>query len=186
MSEAYEKSQETAADSLPTTPEQLFARLDALGISYKLYNHRPIFTVSEGADLKKEIPGTHCRNLFIYDKKKTMFLLTLSNDTIVDNKKLPDVLGSGRISFCQPERLWKYLGIRPGSVNPFCIVNDTDKEVEIVLDRAMVEADIINVHPFDNAMTIGLSPDGLLKFLADAGRVPRIVDFTPAAPDPSG
>ena len=170
---------------LPTTPERLLEVLDSLGIAYKIYNHPPIFTVQEGEHLKASIPGTHCRNLFLADKKKVMYLVVAANETAIDLKKLPDLLGSHRLSFGSAERLWTYLGIRPGSVCPFTVINDKEHRIEVILDAHMMEAEIVNYHPLDNAMTISLSPADLLKFLTHTGHVPRIIDLTPAAPDPT-
>lgn len=173
---AMENSREADAP-LPTSPEQLFAILDEMDIPYRLHRHAPIFTVAEGEHLKREIPGVHCRNLFLADKKKEMFLVVAANETAVDLKTLPEKLGSGRLSFGSAERLWTYLGIRPGSVCPFVLLNDPQRRVQPVLDAAMMEAEIVNYHPLDNAMTIGLRPADLLKFIARTGHEPRILDL---------
>lgn len=168
---------------LPTRPEDLLAYLDRLGIAYALHRHPPIFTVADGAHLKKAIPGVHCRNLFLRDKKGAMFLVVAANETAIDLKKLPALLGCGRLSFGSPERLWSHLGIRPGSVCPYTILNDPEHRVALVLDAAMTRAQTVNYHPLDNAMTIGHSPGDLLKFVESTGRVPLVLDLGPAAPD---
>jgi Ala-tRNA(Pro) deacylase len=164
-------------ESLPTTPDQLFKLLGNLGINYTLFRHDPIFTVAEGEHLKKEIPGVHCRNLFLADKKKVMYLVVAANETPVDLKGLETKLGAGRLSFGSADRLWRVLGIRPGSVCPFTLVNDKDHQVNLVLDAEMMKAPIVNYHPLDNAMTIGLTPADLLKFFAHTGHAPRILDL---------
>lgn len=168
---------------LPTTPEQLFDILQSLDIKYEIHSHTPIFTVEEGAHLKANIPGIHCRNLFLRDKKKKMYLVVAANETAIDLKKLQNLIDSGRLSFGSSDRLWQYLGIRPGSVCPFCVINDKNHEVSVILDKYMVDADIVNYHPLDNAMTISLAPSDLLKFLAHTGHDAKIVDLLPAAPD---
>ena len=173
----------TQTQPLPTGKEQLLAHLDNLGISYRLHEHEPIFTVEQGEPLKKSIPGMHCRNLFLYDKKKRMFLITAANETQIDLKKLPQLIESGRLSFCSPARLWDRLGITPGSVNPFCIMNDKEGTVRMVLDSAMMDVEIVNYHPMDNSWTIGMAPSDLLKFLDSTGHAYEIVDFAPAHPD---
>lgn len=162
---------------LPTTPDDLFGVLQALDIQYELYHHAPIFTVEEGEHLKAEIPGVHCRNLFLRDKKKRMFLVVLANETAVDLKALADRLECGRLSFGSAERLWEHLGIRPGSVCPFTALNDPDHKVEIILDADMMAADTVCYHPMDNAMTIGLSPAGLLRFFDHTGHTPRTLSL---------
>lgn len=163
--------------SLPTSPEDLFKVLDSLNIPYDLYRHDPIFTVEEGLHLKAEIPGTHCRNLFLKDKKGKMFLITAANETKIDLKALPQMLGCGRLSFGSKNRLMEYLGIYPGAVTPFTAINDKTNNVSIVLDKTMMEAEAMCVHPLDNAMTIGFKPDDLLRFLEHTGHTPQILAF---------
>jgi Ala-tRNA(Pro) deacylase len=172
-----------ATTEIPYTSKDLIATLDAMDVAYTIHHHEPVFTVEESEYLEKTIPGTHCRNMFLRDKKKNMFLVTLANETLVDLKKLPDVLDCGRISFGSSERLWDNLGIRPGSVNPFCIVNDKDGAVRIILDKYMMEQESINVHPMDNAMTIGLAPLDLTRFIETTNHECEIVDLSGCAPD---
>lgn len=168
---------------LPTSKDDLLRNLDEQEITYKLYEHEPIFTVEQGEPLKKSIPGVHCRNLFLRDKKKRMFLVTAANETKIDLKKLSSVLDCGRLSFGSAERLWDNLGIKQGSVNPFCIMNDTQGQVRIILDKYMMEQDIMNVHPMDNAFTIGLAPTDLTRFVESTNHEAEVVDLSPAAPD---
>lgn len=170
-------SKEDDLEPLPTSPQQLMAKLNELGIEYTLYEHEPIFTVADGEHLKKDIPGAHCRNLFLRDKKKKMFLVVARNETEVDLKAIPDKIGAGRISFGSADRLWQYLGIRQGSVNPFCIINDTDRNVKVVLDQSMMDADLVNYHPMDNAMTIGIAPVDLIKFIEHTGHEYQVLDL---------
>lgn len=170
-------------EALPTPATTLFEILAGQGIAYRLYHHQPVFTVSESLDIERDMPGAHCRNLFVRDKKDVMFLVVARNETLLDLKKLSDLLGCGRLSFGSPERLWTYLGVRPGSVCPFAIINDKDKAVTIVLDKAMMANDIVNYHPMENHMTIGLKPDDLVKFIQSTGHEPVILDLTPAKPD---
>jgi len=168
---------------MPTSPEALLKRLDTLGISYDLYHHEAVFTVAQSEAIDAKIPGTHCRNLFLRDKKKANFLVVLQNATQVDIKKLPSVIGSDRLSFGSADRLWEYLGVRPGSVCPYAIINDKDKNVKILLDRSMMETEFVNYHPLLNTMTISVRPSDLIRFIESCGHTPHIVDLTPAAPD---
>lgn len=154
-----------------------------LQVSYQLYNHAPVFTVEESHKIDAEIPGTHTRNLFLRDKKETMFLVTLRHDTPIDLKKLSDLLGTGRFSFGSPDRLWTYLGVKPGSVTPLSILNDTGKKVQLILEKGMMDTDLVNFHPLDNAMTVGMSPSELMTILEKEGIKPQIMDLSPAAPD---
>lgn len=168
---------------LPTSPEQLLAVLKELGIQHSFHTHRAVFTVAESDEVDAQIPGTHCRNLFLRDRKKKNFLVVLQNATEVDIKKLPDLIGSDRLSFGSAERLWDYLGVRPGSVCPYSIINDTQNQVKICLDKSMMETDIVNYHPLLNTMTIGVKPGDLIRFIEHCGHKAHIVDFSPARPD---
>jgi len=173
----------SALEELPTTADALFGILEGLDVPTRLYHHQPVFTVGESLEIERDMPGAHCRNLFVRDKKGTMFLVVAQNETLIDLKKLSDLLGCGRLSFGSPERLWTYLGVRPGSVCPFAIINDKDNAVTIVLDQLMMGADIVNYHPMENHMTIGLKPEDLIKFIRYADHEPLILDLTPAKPD---
>jgi Ala-tRNA(Pro) deacylase len=168
---------------LPTSSDALLGKLAEMNIAYSLHRHAPIFTVEEGEPLKKSIPGVHCRNLFLRDNKEKMFLVVAANETKIDLKKLGGVLGCGRLSFGSADRLWTNLGIRQGSVNPFCIINDVGGNVRIMLDAGMMQSAIVNYHPMDNAMTIGICPADLVRFIESTGHKAEIVDLSPAAPD---
>ena len=168
---------------LPTSPEELMARLTNWGIDYTLYHHKAVFTVAESEEVDAQIAGTHCRNLFLRDKKKNNFLVVLQNATDVDIKKLEPLIGASKLSFGSADRLWDYLGVRPGSVCPYSIINDTGNQVKICLDKSMMETEIVNYHPLLNTMTIGVKPADLIRFIEKCGHVPHIVDFSAAAPD---
>lgn len=173
----------TEVDDLPTSPESLLQKLEDLGIEYDLHHHEAVYTVEESEKIDADITGTPCRNLFLRDKKKKNFLLVLQNATQVDIKKLPAVIDSGRLSFGSSDRLWQYLGVRPGSVCPFSIINDADKQVKIYLDRSMMETDLVNYHPLLNTMTVSLKPADLVKFIEDCGHEAHIVDLSSAKPN---
>lgn len=170
-------------EELPTSPESLMAQLKALGIEFSYCEHKAVFTVAESEAVDKDIPGTHCRNLFLRDDKKSNFLLCLQNATEVDIKKLPAIIESKKLSFGSPDRLWDYLGVRPGSVCPYAIVNDTQKQVKICLDKSMMDHDVLNFHPLLNTMTIGVKPSDLVHFIESTGHTAYIVDLSEAAPD---
>ncbi|MCB9997286.1 MAG: prolyl-tRNA synthetase associated domain-containing protein, partial [Rhodospirillales bacterium] len=148
-----------------------------------LHEHVPVFTVAESSKIDRQIDGLACRNLFLRDKKKQNYLVVAGNDTMIDMKKLPVLLDSGRLSFGSAERLWQYLGVRPGSVCPFSIMNDKAGEVEIFLDQDMMAAETVCYHPMENHFTVGLKPDDLLKFIRAHDHEPQIIDLKQAAPD---
>ena len=110
--------------------------------------------------------------------------MTAANETEIDLKKLSDVIESGRLSFGSGDRLWQHLGIRQGSVNPFCVVNDPDGQVTLILDAKMMAADLVAYHPMDNALTLTLTPADLLQFLDGIGHHYQVTDLSAAAPDP--
>ncbi len=168
-------------DLLPVPAEALLRELDRLEISYSLHRHDPVFTVAESIHLKMEIPGLHCRNLFLRDKKGAFYLIVAANETKIDLRGLQARLGAQRLSFGSADDLWRLLGVRPGSVCPFAIINDKNRNnVSIVLDRVMMDAPLVNYHPMENHLTIGLSPAGLLKFVASCGHAPHIMDLNEA------
>lgn len=172
-----------SCEDFPVSPERLLQVFEEIGVKNTLFHHKPMFTVADGEDIKESIPGTHCRNLFIRDRKEKMFLVVAPNETPVDMKKLQELLDCGRLSFGSPERLWKYLGVKPGSVCPFAVINDHDKKVNVILDRDMMNADLLNYHPLDNSMTVSISPDDLKKFLRFTDHDFEILDLGLVAPD---
>lgn len=159
------------------TPQELLARLDALGIPYKNHTHPPLFTVADSKVLRGELPGGHCKSLFLKDKGGDLFLVVALEDRKIDLKRLAKTIARGNFSFGSPELLKEMLGVTPGAVTPFGLVNDTGGKVRAVLDKKMLEHDPLNYHPLTNDQTTAVSPAGLLKFLEACGHPPRIFDF---------
>ncbi len=159
------------------TRADLFALLDAHGIAHRTLEHRPVFRVGEGDDVKAQLPGAHTKNLFLKDAKGRLWLLSARQDAVVDLKGLPAAIGSARLSFGSPERLLAALGVTPGSVTALALVNDPDHAVTFVLDRALAQAETVNFHPLSNDATTALSQDGFARFLSALGRTPVIVDL---------
>lgn len=160
---------------MPASPEDLFAFLDRLGISHSTVTHPPLFTVEESQALRGKIPGGHTKNLFLRDKKGVLVLVVASEDATIDLKGLHRLLGaSGRFSFGSADLLMQHLGVTPGSVTPFSAINDAERQVTVVLDRAMMEHAVLNYHPLTNTMTTAIARDDLVKFLEATGHPPRI------------
>jgi len=170
------------ASPLPTTPDALLARLDALGIPNRTVSHPPLFTVEDAKALRGELPGGHCKNLFLKDAKDRLWLVVTLEDTPVDLKRLPAAIGSARVSFGRPDLLFAMLGVRPGSVTPFAAINDDAGRVTVVLDRAMLAHDTLNYHPLANDRTTAVPAAGLLAFLRATGHEPLVVDLPRADP----
>lgn len=170
---------------LPTSPDQLLDRLRSLGIPHETVRHPPVFTVEESQALRGpggalSGPGGHCKSLFLKDKKDRLWLVVCLEDRRLDMKALQAVIGSARLSFGRPELLFATLGVRPGSVTPFALVNDAARQVQVVLDRAMLALDPLHYHPLQNDMTTRIAPGDLLRFVAACGHEPLVADLEPA------
>lgn len=155
----------------------LTARLDALGIAWKTYAHAPVFTVEEAAALYDSQPGGHTKNLFLKDRQDGLWLVTLRDDIRLDLNALSKALGVPRFSFGSAERLVETLGVEPGSVTPFAVMNDTARRVTLVLDAGMLALDPLNFHPLRNDRTTAIAPDGLLRFARATGHEPVIAEM---------
>ena len=158
-------------------PQQLFARFDQLGIAHRTVEHPPVFTVEEAKALRGNLPGHHIKNLFLRNKKEAMWLVVALEDREIDLKRLGEALGGGRLSFGSPERLRRHLGVEPGSVTPFALLNDTGHRVTLVLDRGLVEGGPLNAHPLTNTMTTAISFADLSRFFEATGHKPQWLDF---------
>ena len=162
----------------PLGADALFQRLDALGIDHKTHHHPPVFTVEEAKALRGTLPGAHVKNLFLRDKKKRIWLVTALEERDIDLKALKRRLGAqGSLSFGAADLLLEVLGVQPGAVTPFAVLNDTAKRAAVVLDKGALGKGPVNAHPLRNDMTTAVSPDGLLRFLEAEGHSPEIVDF---------
>jgi len=157
----------------------LFAYLDALGVGHTTMQHRPVFTVEEGLDLKAQMPGGHSKNLFLKDKKGALFLLCAVSDTVIDLNAVSKLLGAGRFSFGSAERLMQHLGVGPGSVTLFALMADPERLVTLLLDEAFFAHDPVYFHPLRNDATTAISPDGMLTFIRSLGREPIRLAFDP-------
>jgi Ala-tRNA(Pro) deacylase len=166
----------------PATPAELFAFFDRLGIAAKTYDHVPVFTVAESQAIKGTIPGGHSKNLFVKDKKGRIFLIVAHAETRIDLKRLHETIGaSGRLSFGSADLLREVLGVEPGAVTPFGLINDREGRVSVVLDAALMAHEPINFHPLVNSRTTGVSRADLLAFLRATGHEPRVLAL-PAPP----
>lgn len=157
------------------TRQELFARLADLGIKTRTVEHQPVFTVAESGHLERELSGAHTKNLFLKDDKGALFLVVAMSTAKVDLKGLSRTLGAGRFSFGKPELLLDTLGVTPGSVTAFAVVNDTQKRVNVVVDAALMEHETINCHPLENTATTNIARSDLLLFFRACGHEPRIV-----------
>jgi Ala-tRNA(Pro) deacylase len=163
------------------TRPDLIAFFDAHGVDHATTDHVAVFRVGEAPGVKDAIEGAHTKNLFLKDAKGRLWLISAKDDTQIDLKRLHTVIGSARLSFGAAELMEAALGVTPGSVTAFGLVNDTDRRVTFVLDRALAEADQVNFHPLTNTGTTTVSAEGFRRFLAALGIAPIIVDFAAMA-----
>jgi Ala-tRNA(Pro) deacylase len=147
--------------------EKVYEVLRKLGIAYVKHEHPPVYTVDQAEQYWEDIEGTHCKNIFLRDKKgKRHYLVILLSSKKANLKALERQLGEARLSFASRERLMRYLGLEPGAVSPFGLINDSKKEVQVIIDRDLRRAEIVNFHPNVNTATVGIDFTDFEKFLA--------------------
>jgi Ala-tRNA(Pro) deacylase len=159
----------------PEAREQaLYDRLSALGIAWRTHAHVPVYTVEEAQALRGALPGTHTKNLFLEDRRGGLWLVVAREELRVDLNALSKTLAAPRFSFGKPELLVEALGIAPGAVTPFALMNDTAGRVQAVFDEGMLTADPLNFHPLRNDRTTAITAADLLRFAQSCGHTPRI------------
>lgn len=165
-------------EPLPETSARILGVLESLNVDTIVQRHAPVFTVAEAQALRGEIPGGHTKNLFLKDRKGRLFLVTALENAQIDLKSLhTQIGGSGRLSFGSAELLQEVLGVQPGAVSPLGLVNDAERRCKLVLDKALMNFEMLNFHPLDNRLTVSVSPTGLDKLLAHTGHEPQFVEF---------
>src|SRR5947207_12035427 len=154
------------------TPQQeaVEARLRELGIAFERYEHPPVPTVEEAAQYWRGIDATHCKNLFLRNQKGNRhYLVVLEHSKKADLRAVADQIGDGKLSFASPERLMTHLGLTPGSVSPFGLINDRDHAVRVVLDRDLKAATRVSFHPNINTATYVVAAADFARFLEACG-----------------
>lgn len=166
-----------APTSRPRTEEELLRHLEGLGIRSHTFRHVPVYTVEESKAFRGRIEGAHCKSLFLKDRRDRLYLVVCLEHRRLDLKRLEKAIGSGRLSFASAERLMAHLGVIPGSVTPFGLINDTGRQVQPLLDREMMGLSPLNYHPLRNDATTQIAPSDLLRFLASTGHRPQAIDL---------
>lgn len=158
--------------------QKLYEVLKRLGISYIRHEHSPVFTVEEAEKHWENISGAHCKNLFLRNKKGNRhYLVILESSKQADIKALTKKLREDRLSFASAERLVRYLGLETGAVSPFGLINDSKKEVQVVIDQDLKKEARINFHPNVNTATVGVDFKDFEKFLAWCGNSIHYLQF---------
>jgi Ala-tRNA(Pro) deacylase len=156
----------------------LFSLFKKLGIETETLEHPAIFTVEEGAKFRKNMPGGHTKNLFLKDKAGSFALICALNDTQIQLNQTHKPLAMKRFSFGKPEALLDLLGVRPGSVTLFSILNDTECQVRLVLDKALFSQNRVWFHPLRNTASTAIYSSDIEAFAIATGHSPTIIDFT--------
>ena len=164
-------------ETIAVRQKELFERLEGLGIATETQTHAPVFTVEESRKVRGRLPGAHCKSLFLKDKKGALWLVVALEDRRLDLKALAPLIGSARLSFGSPERLADRLGVVPGAVTPFALINDDEHAVRPVIDTGVIEADRAHFHPLSNDATTAIAPADLLRFIRALGHDPMVVDL---------
>jgi len=163
--------------SVPMSSDQVLALLDRSGIAHKTVEHAPMWTVNDAKALRAPCEYGHTKNLFVRNKKGQMWLLTLHEDRQVDLKETAALVGTNRFSFASAQRLMHYLGVIPGAVSPFSILNDISGQVVFYVDQKLLEAPALHVHPLINTRTTTIETEALLSLISAQGHTFNVLPF---------
>jgi len=159
------------------TDNDLFKLLDNLQIITSTVEHVPVYTVAEAQAVRGDCSGFYSKNLFLKDKKNQLYLVVCIEDRLIDLKKLKKTIGSSHLSFAKPFLLKEVLGVHPGSVSPFALINDINQLVKVILEDELMNSDILNFHPLINTKTTQIKSLDLLRFVDACGHQPYIKDL---------
>jgi Ala-tRNA(Pro) deacylase len=164
---------------MPESPESLLARLEAAGIAAETRHHPAVFTVAESKDLRGTLPGGHTKNLFLRPAKGDgpFLLATLEESRQVSINALARMAEAGKVSMGSAEELLAILGLTPGSVTPFGLVNALPERIRFVMDAGLMRHPRIWVHPLVNTASTGLAPQDLLGFLGALSHETRLLEL---------
>lgn len=167
----------TGTRAVTTARQRLFALFDQLGIRHRTFEHPPVFTVAEAEAHTAHLPGAHTKNLFLEDRAGGLWLVSCLADQRVRVNALARLLRAPRMAFAKPERLLEVLGVVPGAVTPFALINDVERRVRPVVDEKLLRYPEVNFHPVDNAATTTIASSDLLAFMTALDYVPLLIDL---------
>ena len=162
---------------MSATPDDLFAYLDALGIAHTTHQHEAAFTVAESAELKATMPGGHSKNLFMKDKDDTIVLISAEAHEQLKLNQLHKMIGTRRLSFASADLMQELLGVVPGSVTAFSLMNKSAESVRFIISEKLYAFDPINFHPLVNTATTAISRSDFKRFVESTGRDLEVLDF---------
>ena len=146
--------------------QKVLDKLKELEISYDMYEHPPLPTIEMALEYWKDLPSTHCKNLFFRNHKGNKhYLVVFECHQQMAIHQIEKMLKQGKLSFASEQRMEKYLGLRPGSVSPFGLINDTEKHVKLFLDKNLKDAPMLSFHPNDNSASLVVKNEDFIKFL---------------------
>jgi len=149
------------------TPKELIKLLNTKGYDFDFHEHSALFTVEDSNKLRGEIRGLHSKNLFLKNKKNKFYLFSCEEFTSINLKSISKSLGLGNISFAKTEYLLDLLGISPGSVTPFALLNDTENNIDFYLEDKLYESERINFHPLTNTATVTIKSHEFVEFMIE-------------------
>lgn len=158
--------------------EKVLDTLKSLSIRYELYEHKPLPTIEVAMEVWKDIPCTHCKNLFFRNHKGNRhYLVILESNHQLGIRDLEQRLKQGKISFASQKRMDKYLGVEAGSVSPFGLINDRDNHVHIFLDKNLQRSDRISFHPNVNTASVVISFKDFIRYLDWTGNSYEFIEL---------
>ena len=155
--------------------QELLAVLDKIGINYTNHEHPAVFTVEEANKHHEGIEGVHSKNLFFKDRKKNLHLIVTLSDKPIKIKEVAKKINAKDLSFGKPELLAEVLGVIPGAVTPFAIINAENHNINLILDEEMMEHELLNFHPLENTATTTITSKDLMRFMEHCNQKFEIV-----------
>lgn len=157
--------------------KKLFELFHRLGITTKTFEHEPLFTVEQAQAVAHNLPGAQCKNLFLKDSKQQLWLIVAHADSRIDLKTVARLFNAPELRFANADLLHTHLGVVPGAVTPFGLINDQEHRIIVLLDLILFDYDLVGFHPLRNSATTVLSPHALKKFIDACGNKVHVVDF---------
>jgi Ala-tRNA(Pro) deacylase len=149
---------------------ELYSLLEKLMVSFEYHEHPPLATINDAIIHWKDYNSGRCKNIFFRNHKGDRhYLVILEHLAILNIHDLEKRLRQGKLSFASDQRLKKFMGLEPGSVSPFGLINDREKNVHLFIDETLKDCERLTFHPNVNTATLVITNSDLLKFLDYTG-----------------